>query len=143
MMLEEYITLDRIPSVDEYTSLCRAVGWEEYMNFDVAEKSLEQSLFGVVIQFGDEIVGMGRVVGDGQIYFYIQDIAVAPDHQGKGVGQLIMTAITNYIKENAPEKAFVGLFASQGKESFYRKFGLNNHDGMTGMFGVVLDRGLM
>ncbi|MNE58240.1 Acetyltransferase (GNAT) family protein [compost metagenome] len=106
----------------------------------MAQKSLEQSLYGVVVQYGDEIVGMGRIVGDGQIYFYIQDIAVAPAHQNKGIGRQIMTAITEYIKENAPEQAFVGLFASQGKEPFYRKYGFNNHDAMTGMFGVVLDK---
>jgi hypothetical protein len=48
-----------------------------------------------------------------------------------------MTTITEYLKEEAPEKAFVGLFAAQGKESFYNKYGFNKHEGMTGMFGVI------
>jgi ribosomal protein S18 acetylase RimI-like enzyme len=80
---------------------------------------------------------MGRVVGDGMIYFYIQDIAVKPEHQSQGIGRRIMDAITAYLKEYAPEKAFVGLFAAQGKETFYNRYGLNRHDGMTGMFGVI------
>lgn len=136
-MRKDYKVLKRVPSVEEYKTLCTAVGWEDYMNFDVAEDSLLQSLFGVVIQYEDLIVGMGRVVGDGKIYFYIQDIAVLPEHQNQGIGKLIMNSITEYLKEEAPEKAFVGLFASQGKESFYHRYGLNKHNGMTGMFGVI------
>ncbi|WP_138495284.1 GNAT family N-acetyltransferase [Paenibacillus pinistramenti] len=137
MTKNEYKTINRIPTIEEYKNLCTAVGWEDYMNFDVAEESLKESIFSVVIQFKDEIVGMGRVVGDGKIYFYIQDVAVDPEHQNKGLGSLIMVEITEYLKENAPEKSFVGLFASEGKESFYTKYGFNKHEGMTGMFGVI------
>lgn len=136
-MNNEYITLKRMPTIAEFKKLCNAVGWNDYMNFDVLKESLNRSLFGVVIQYKEEIVGMGRLVGDGQIYFYIQDVAVAPEHQNKGIGNTIMTTIIEYLKENAPEKAFVGLFAAKGKESFYNKYGLNKHEGMTGMFGVV------
>ncbi|MFC5467418.1 GNAT family N-acetyltransferase [Cohnella suwonensis] len=133
----EYITHKRVPTIEEYINLCSAVGWKDYMNFDVAEESLNKSLFGVVIQFKDEIVGMGRVVGDGKIYFYIQDIAVNPEHQNKGIGTLIMKTITEFLTGNAPEKSFIGLFAAQGKEPFYNNYGFNKHDGMTGMFGVI------
>jgi len=136
-MSNEYKILKRMPTIDEYINLCIAVGWKDYMNFEVAEESLKQSLFGVVIQCRDEIVGMGRVVGDGMIYFYIQDIAVVPEHQKRGIGSTIITTIKEYLKEEAPEKSFVGLFAAQGKESFYEKYGFNKHDGMTGMFGVM------
>lgn len=136
-MSTEYTITHRVPTFDEYTRLCTAVGWKEFMNFEVADKSLSQSIFGVVVERKGEAIGMGRIVGDGQIYFYIQDVAVDPDHQGHGVGRRIMEALMNYLKENAPEKAFVGLFASHGKEAFYRQFGLNDHEGMTGMFGVV------
>lgn len=136
-MSKKYITLKRMPIIEEYRNLCNAVGWEEFMNFEVVEESLNQSLFGVVIQCKDEIVGMGRVVGDGKIYFYIQDIAVMPEHQNKGVGNIIMEAISEFLKENAPEKSFVGLFAAKEKEPFYSKYGFDKHDGMTGMFGVI------
>ncbi|GIP27231.1 N-acetyltransferase [Paenibacillus sp. J23TS9] len=142
-MSEEYITLKRMPTIAEYINLCNAVGWKAFMNFEVAEESLNQSLFGVVIQYKDEIVGMGRVVGDGKIYFYIQDIAVMPEHQSKGIGSMIMEAISEYLNENAPEKSFIGLFAAKGKEPFYNKYGFNKHDGMTGMFGVIHESKIM
>jgi len=35
---------------------------------------LRNSLFGVVVLHGEQAVGMGRVVGDGAICFYRQDI---------------------------------------------------------------------
>ncbi|MDQ6422201.1 GNAT family N-acetyltransferase [Paenibacillus sp. LHD-117] len=136
-MNNEYKAVLRMPTLAEYETVCCAVGWRDFMNFDVAEESLKQSLFGVVILLDDEIVGMGRVIGDGKIYFYIQDVAVVPSHQNKGIGNLIMIEITNFLKSNAPEKSFIGLFSSSGKESFYNRFGFNKHEGMTGMFGVV------
>lgn len=67
------------------------------MNFEVAEESLNQSLFGVTVQYQGKVVGMGRVIGDGRIFFYIQDIAVLPEHQNKGIGKLIMETIQEYF----------------------------------------------
>ncbi|WP_339821364.1 GNAT family N-acetyltransferase [Paenibacillus sp. FSL R7-0216] len=142
-MSAKYTVIHRVPTLEEYTKLCTVVGWKEFMNFEVADLSLSQSIFSVVVEQKGEVVGMGRIVGDGQIYFYIQDVAVDPDHQGQGVGRQIMEALVNYLKENAPEKAFVGLFASQGKEAFYRQYGLNDHEGMIGMFGVVMGRKIL
>ncbi|BFH63626.1 hypothetical protein PAJ34TS1_42180 [Paenibacillus azoreducens] len=134
---EGYTLVEKMPTLEEYIHLCTAVGWEEVMNFAAAEQSLRQSLYGVTLLHGNELAGMGRIVGDGAIYFYIQDIIVVPEHQNKGLGRAILESITGYIRGHAPDKAFVGLFASHGKEDFYRKFGFNRHEGMTGMFGVV------
>ncbi len=136
-MKKEYRVIRRTPTLAEYKAICSAVGWADVMNFEAADGSLKNSLFGVVVQHQNEIVGMGRIVGDGCVYFYIQDIAVIPEHQSQGVGRLIMGAITGYLEKNAPEKSFVGLFSAEGKETFYRKYGFQNHQGMTGMFGVI------
>ncbi|RAP75957.1 GNAT family N-acetyltransferase [Paenibacillus montanisoli] len=136
-MQNDYTVVKRTPTLAEYKELCTAVGWRDFMNFEAAEHSLAKSIFGVVVQYDGETVGMGRIVGDGSIYFYIQDIAVRPEHQGKGIGSLIMDTIRAYIEDHAPDKAFIGLFASQGKEAFYNKYVFQKHDGMTGMFGVV------
>jgi ribosomal protein S18 acetylase RimI-like enzyme len=132
-MSDSYQVIDRLPTLDEYRLLCREVGWEEYINFDVAAESIQNSLFGVVAEHNKQVVGMGRVVGDGKIYFYIQDIAVLPEFQNHGVGGRIMNRLIKILEERAPEKAFIGLFAASGKEPFYRRFGLDNHDGLEGM----------
>jgi GNAT superfamily N-acetyltransferase len=109
------------------------------MNFEVAEISLKNSVFAVTVKDGNETIGMGRIVGDKAIYFYIQDIVVHPAYQGKGIGGEIMNALITYLKENAPDKAFVGLFASEGKDSFYGQYNFKDYSPhMTGMFTVII-----
>ncbi|MBS3753346.1 MAG: hypothetical protein KGY46_08155 [Anaerolineales bacterium] len=72
----------RLPTIQEYERLCRSVGWKKVMNFEAAEKGLPNSVYGVVALDSErKAVGMGRIVGDGGLYYYIQDIAV---RSGKG-----------------------------------------------------------
>ena len=108
------------------------------MNFNAAQTSLDHSIFSVTVKEDQEVIGMGRIIGDGAIYFYIQDIVVHPEHQGKGIGREIMKALVNYLEENAPDQAFIGLFASEGKVDFYQKFDFHDYSPtMTGMFKVI------
>ena len=37
---------------------------------------------------------MGRVIGDGGLFFQVVDIAVEPAHQGRGLGKAIVAAGT-------------------------------------------------
>lgn len=125
-------------TLEAFKYLCTSVGWAEHMNFEVAEKSIANTIFSVTIRTENELIGMGRIIGDGAIYYYVQDIVVHPDHQGKGAGKLILTALTDYLQKNAADKSFVGLFASEGNESFYEKFDYKNYSPhMTGMFRVI------
>ncbi len=63
---------------------------------------------------------------------------VHPDYQKKGIGKVIMNTLVEYLNTNAPDKAFVGLFASQGIEKFYEKFNFKDFSpDMTGMFTVI------
>ena len=73
------------PTVEEFKYLCESVGWSDFINFDVVETSLKNSIYCVTVKEDDQIVGMGRIVGDGAIYFYIQDIVVHPTYQKKYV----------------------------------------------------------
>ena len=124
----------RLPTADEHRRLAISVGWEHAFNWTVIPESLERSLFGVVALAGDRAVGMGRIVGDGVMYFYIQDVVVAPSHQRLGIGQQILDALMQYIRPHAP--AFVGLFATGEGREWYERNGFSPGD-MTGMFQVV------
>ncbi|WP_449536444.1 GNAT family N-acetyltransferase [Ferdinandcohnia sp. Marseille-Q9671] len=136
MMIYEFN--HNIPTLEEYKFLCDAVGWTAFMNFDVAETSLRNSIHCITVYNNEHIVGMGRIVGDGAIYFYIQDIMVHPGHQKKGIGKDIMNRLVDYLNRNAPDKAFVGLFASKGTESFYESYDFKDYSpNMTGMFTVI------
>lgn len=137
-MVGKYEILSNALTLDEFKYLCSSVGWEDYMNFEVAETSIKNSIFSVTVKDSRKIIGMGRIVGDGAIYYYIQDIVVHPEYQGKGIGKEIMNVLVEYLKENAPDKAFVGLFASEGKGDFYEKYDFKDYSpNMTGMFHVI------
>lgn len=136
-MSTRYRIVDRVATPLEYRHLCTQVGWAEVMNFEAAVTALPRSLYGVVAMLDDRVVGMGRIVGDGAIFYYLQDIAVLPDHQGQSIGTHIVARLVTLVKENAPEKAFFGVFAAEGTRPFYQKFGFDLHPVLTGMFQVV------
>lgn len=106
----------------EYQSLRKTAGWH-IIDFNVSEKALEKDLYSLCVYDGDTIIGMGRIVGDGAIYFYIQDVVVIPEYQGKGVGKMIMDNIETYLHNNANHNSFVGLMAAEGVTKFYHQFG--------------------
>ncbi|MCH2087288.1 MULTISPECIES: GNAT family N-acetyltransferase [unclassified Pseudoalteromonas] len=113
--------LSAMPTPKEYVELRALVGWGE-VDLEVASKGLERSLFNVSARLGSRLVGMGRVVGDGAMFFYIQDLVVAPEFQNKGLGKRLMDQIEIYISQVAVKGATVGLFSAQGKESFYMRY---------------------
>lgn len=117
-----YEVKEEIPSVDDYINIRLAAGLSRKSK-EAASIALPNSIYGVTIYFGSERIGIGRIIGDGGCFFEITDMAVLPEHQGKGVGRLIMTALTGWLKENAPETAYVSLMAHHGKPTFYEKFG--------------------
>ena len=104
----------------------------------VIQTALPNSQYGVVVLYEGKAIGMGRIVGDGAIFYYVQDVAVHPDHQRKGVGKTIIGQLVDYVKQNAPEKAFLGVFAAAEAESFYQRYGFEDYPALTGMFQVVL-----
>ncbi|HYI24537.1 MAG TPA: GNAT family N-acetyltransferase [Thermomicrobiales bacterium] len=125
----------RLPTAEEHRRLAESVGWENDFHWPSLPGSLANSLYGVVVVAGEEIVGMGRVIGDGSMYFYIQDVAVSPGFQRLGIGQAIVDALLSYVRERSP--AFVGLFATAEARDLYRRNGSTDHY-MTGMFRLVI-----
>jgi GNAT superfamily N-acetyltransferase len=115
----------RPPTVAELRALNAAVGWNDLPEEDDAvARGLAASLFGVVLLgAGGEIAGCARVVGDGGIYFYVQDLIVAPSLQGRGLGDLLLDEVLAWLERAAPAGATVGLMAAEGKAGFYARRG--------------------
>lgn len=105
-----------------YIELRRKVEFEDYSIEDVAQ-ALEKTLFSVVIYDDDKPVGIGRIVGDDRIVFFIKDVVVDPGYQNKSIGSAIMKALMEYIEGKACKNAYVGLMSTPNKEGFYKKFG--------------------
>lgn len=77
-------------------------------------------------------------MGDGGIYFYVQDVIVHPDHQGKGVGRSIMNAIMHYLRSMAEEGSYIGLMAAKNVEGFYELYGFRRRPGnRPGMYMLI------
>ncbi len=124
-------------TVDEYQALRGTTDWFK-IDDKVVEKSIKNDLFSICVCDGEELVGMGRIVGDGAIYFYIQDIIVIPSYQGKGLGIKIMNEIEAYLLENAYNNSFIGLMAANGVQKFYHKFGyIEREDTQPGMYKMI------
>ena len=135
-MHTEYILVERSPTVEEYHKLCEAVGWE-HVDVEATETGLRNALFSVCVIYGDKVIGCGRVVGDGGIYFYVQDVIVLPEFQGKGLGRRIMDAVMSYLDSHADPNAFFGLMAAKGVSRFYEKYGFTERPpGRPGMFRI-------
>ena len=115
----------RPPTVRELRALNQAVGWTDLPGDDDAvARGLAASLFGVVVlDAAGQTVGSARVVGDGGVYFYVQDLIVAPAHQGLGLGDLLLDEVVDYLERAAPAGASVGLMAAEGKAGFYARRG--------------------
>ena len=107
----------------QFLSLRESVGWKG-IDFQV-EKALESGLYNVLAKDGEQVVGMGRLVGDGIMYWYVQDVIIKPEYQGKGIGKAIMEFIMRHIEENSLPNTTVtvGLMAAKGKDGFYEKLG--------------------
>jgi ribosomal protein S18 acetylase RimI-like enzyme len=127
----------RPPTVSEYHNLRKSVGWwrtEEACT----EAALNNSLFSVVAVKDGDMIGLGRIIGDGGLYFYIQDLIVHPTHQRMGIGKKLMAELMTHLKANAKPGAFIGLMAAAGLTKYYELFGFKARPtGAPGMYQVV------
>lgn len=112
-------------SVDEYLYIRRQVHWVELQERQ-AEQAIKRSLFFVkAIDDAGKPIGMGRIVGDGAVICYIQDLVVVPEVQGQGVGTLIIKRLTAYadMLREKNETMMLCLMCAKGREAFYLRHG--------------------
>ena len=68
---------------------------------------------------------MGRIVGDGAVIFYVQDLIILPEVQGQGIGGLILETLIDFVKKTGYPGTMVmlDLMCAKGRERFYKKHG--------------------
>jgi GNAT superfamily N-acetyltransferase len=116
------------PSTEGFIHIRQSVGWDNPEK-SVVSNSIKNSLFWVCLYKSERLVATGRVIGDGAMYFYIQDIIVAPEYQGRGLARTLMESIEVYLSQECKKHATVGLLSVKGKEAFYNKFDYLLRDG--------------
>jgi GNAT superfamily N-acetyltransferase len=117
-----YSALHETPSAAIYNALRTGAGLSAKTE-DAAMRGLAGTLFAVQMLYGDQSVGMGRVIGDGGCFYQVVDIAVLPGHQGKGLGKRIMREIMGYLDANVPPSGYVSLIADGKAQELYAQFG--------------------
>lgn len=134
--MSEIALEEKHPTVDEYRRLRAAADWDE-LNTRAMSTGLRNSLYAVCAVCDGQVIGCGRIVGDGGAYFYIQDVIVLPEHRGRGIGRRIMDSLLKYLDFRAEQNAFVGLMAADGAAGFYEPYGfVRRPEGRPGMFKV-------
>jgi GNAT superfamily N-acetyltransferase len=106
-----------------YLKLREAVCWKKLSNKQ-AEMALKGSLYTICAYDGDTPIGMGRIVGDGVVIDYIQDLIVIPEYQKSGIGRIIIEKLIEYVKCSKIDgtEIMLCLMCAKGRESFYEKF---------------------
>lgn len=110
--------------LETYLTLREAVGWKKLSN-EQAKRAIDNCLYNVVAYDDDKPVAMGRIVGDGAVICYVQDLIVLPEYQGMKIGSKIVENLTKYvtdIKEDGTEMMFC-LMCAKGREKFYEGLG--------------------
>lgn len=107
----------------EYMGLREAVGWTP-VDFTQAALATRMDLFSIVVLTEEsEAIGCCRVIGDGVLFYYIQDLIVAPKYQRRGVGTKIIELVFSWLSTRAQAHAFIGLMAAPGTAGFFTRLG--------------------
>ena len=120
----QFELVDNALTAEDFLRLKGAAGFADRPLRQV-DRALQNGLFNVCAVCEGKVVGMGRLVGDGALYWYVQEVVVLPEYQGKGIGKAIVGRLLDHIRRCAipGTQAHVGLIAVEGKESFYEQFG--------------------
>lgn len=121
-MIAGYKIVLGAPGATDYLRLRVAAGLSA-KTAEQAAKGLPNTWFGVTLLHNGKAIGMGRIIGDGGTAFQIVDIALEPEHHGKGLGKAIMSALMDHLRTHAPQGAYVSLIADGDARHLYAKYG--------------------
>lgn len=133
----EQIVKENSLTPGEFIRLFRSVGWTPPCEEQV-HAALRGSLIVFSVHSGGRALAMARIVGDGAMTFFIKDVAVDPEYQGKGLGRLLMSLAEDYIRRRLKYgwAASAELISAVGMEGFYRSLGFSDGCG-TGMMKMI------
>jgi len=133
--VSDYVLVERLPTVNEFCDLRRLSGLTP-KTVEAAAAGLPGSQYAVVVEHAGTAIGMGRVIGDGGTVYQVTDIAVLPEHQGRGQGKRIVAALVDWLRANAPKSAYVSLIADGEAKNLYAQYGFapTTQHGSVGMY---------
>jgi len=87
------LTAPRIATLYRRAPLLRPTG-----DRAAIERMFEQSQLVLSAWHGDRLVGLARVLTDGELYALLADLAVEPDVQGHGLGKRLIEEVMRRLK---------------------------------------------
>lgn len=116
-------------SAEDFILLWETV-WGQGPSLEQTRLAMEHTLFRVSVFDRDKIVAMARVIGDMGLDYYIKDVVVRPEYQGKGIGRILINELLKFINDNGVSNTeiFVELCAMPDKIPFYEKLGFDANE---------------
>jgi ribosomal protein S18 acetylase RimI-like enzyme len=126
-LAEGYRLIQAAPEVKEYLELRKRSGLTPRTR-EQAVAALLGSWFAchILHELTGQVVAMGRVLGDGGWYFHVVDMAVLPEHQRRGLGDAVLTALLHHVRDHAPAGAYVSLLADPPGRRLYARHGFTD-----------------
>ncbi len=123
---EKIRLVDNILQAEDFVRLRMETGFAG-VPVEHARKALQNGLINVSAIYNGGLVGMGRLVGDGAMYWYLQEVIILPEFQRNGIGTMIVNHLVDYAKANSVTGNFttIGGVSAKGKEGFYEKMGFD------------------
>lgn len=111
-------------TAEEFILLWESV-WDNPPTLEQTELAMKSTLFRVSVFDGDRIVAMARMIGDMGLCYYIKDVVVRPEYQGRGIGRLLIDELMRFVGDNGVSGTdiVVELCAMPDKMPFYEKLG--------------------
>ena len=125
--MNTFEVIEKVPTPEKYMYLRKAANMTP-RNIEGVAKGLGNELFSVLLinKENEEIIGMGRIIGDGGTVFQICDMTVVSEWQNQGGGTMIMNALMAFIEKQNVDRAYINLIADV--DNFYEKWGFKSTD---------------
>ncbi|MFK7692550.1 GNAT family N-acetyltransferase [Paenibacillus sp. HJGM_3] len=112
-----------VPDTQTYQNLRIAAGLPP-KEHEIATTALNRSIFTVIVRKdGSEMIGMGRIVGDGGCYYQLVDVLVHPDYEDLAVKEVVIRELLNYLDQHAPADAEIIVMADVRNLPIYQNHG--------------------
>ena len=117
-------------TAEEFIFLWETAHWGQGPSLEQTRLAMEHTLFRVSVFDDDQIVAMARVIGDMGLDYYLKDVIVRPEYQGKGIGRMLIHELLKFVSEHGipGTNIFVELCAVPDKIPFYEKFGFEANE---------------
>ncbi|MDT8368681.1 MAG: GNAT family N-acetyltransferase [Longimicrobiales bacterium] len=124
------IRFDDAIDLDEVLAIYRANRWSSADKPEKLMAALRDSETLVTARSDGELVGLANAISDGHLVVYFPHVLVHPEHQGEGVGKMLMEAMMERY-EGFHQRCLISDFDAV---AFYQRLGFTRSADMVPMW---------